>query len=50
MPVRVKVSLKSLKGPKTGYTIKTSALLNTRYIGSSPEIILPLKLAEGLGL
>jgi len=26
------------------------ALLNTGYIGSSPEIIIPLKLAEILGL
>lgn len=50
MPVRVKVNLRSLKGSKIGQVVETSALLNTGYTGSSPEIIIPLKLAERLGL
>lgn len=33
-----------------GHIIETNALLNTGYTGSSPEIILPLRLAERLGL
>ena len=50
MPVRVRVKIKSLKGFKVGETIETNSLLNTGYIGTSPEIIIPIKLAENLGL
>lgn len=50
MTVRVKVKIKSLKGLRVGGVIETSSLLNTGYAGSSPEIIVPVKLAENLGL
>lgn len=50
MPVRVKVRIKSLKGLKIGYAVETSSLLNTGYTGSSPEVIVPMGLAENLGL
>lgn len=50
MPIRVRVKIKSLKGFKVGETIETSFLLNTGYIRTSPEIIIPIKLAENLGL
>ena len=51
MPVRVRVKIKSLRGFKAGETVETSSLLNTGYIGASPEIIIiPVKLAENLGL
>ncbi|MEM2740103.1 MAG: hypothetical protein QXQ29_04815, partial [Candidatus Bathyarchaeia archaeon] len=50
MPVRVRTRIKSLKGLKVGSVIEVNSLLNTGYIGSSPEIILPVRLAEDLGL
>jgi hypothetical protein len=50
VPVRVRVKIKSLRGFKAGETVETSSLLNTGYIGASPEIIIPVKLAENLGL
>ncbi|MCC6029724.1 MAG: hypothetical protein LM591_06265 [Candidatus Korarchaeum sp.] len=50
MPVRVRTRIKSMKGPKAGKIVETNSLLNTGYIGLSPEIIVPLKLAETLGL
>lgn len=50
MPVRVRVRIKSLRGLRAGSTIESSALLNTGYTGSSPEIIVPIKLAEKMGL
>lgn len=50
MPVRVKVRIRSLKGLKINWTVETSSLLNTGYTGSSPEIIIPIRLAENLGL
>lgn len=50
MPVRVKVRIKSLKGLRAGSEVETSSLLNTGYTGLSPEIIIPIKLAENLGL
>ncbi|MCL7389707.1 MAG: hypothetical protein LZ173_07250 [Thaumarchaeota archaeon] len=50
MPVRVRVKIKSLRGFKVGETVGTSFLLNTGYIGASSEIIIPVKLAENLGL
>ena len=50
MPVRVRVRLKSLKGLRQGSTVETAALLNTGYTGLSPEVILPDRLAERLGL
>lgn len=50
MPVRVRISVKSLRGSKIGKAAESSALLNTGYTGSSPEIIVPVKLAEEMGL
>ncbi|MBS7606117.1 MAG: hypothetical protein QW186_08555 [Candidatus Bathyarchaeia archaeon] len=50
MPVRVRVKIKGLKGLRAGSAIETSALLNTGYTGASPEIIVPVRLAERLGL
>lgn len=50
MTVRVKVRIKSLKGLRIGSVLETSSLLNTGYAGSSPEIIVPVKLAENLGI
>jgi len=51
VPVRVRVKIKSLRGFKAGETVETSSLLNTGYIGASSEIIIiPVKLAENLGL
>jgi len=50
MPVRVKIRIKSLKGLKISKAIESSALLNTGYTGSSPEIIVPVRLAEEMGL
>jgi len=50
MPVRVRVRIRSLKGLKAGRVIEANSLLNTGYIGSSPEIIVPIGLAEDLGL
>ncbi|MEN2975429.1 MAG: hypothetical protein ABDH32_07665 [Candidatus Caldarchaeales archaeon] len=49
MPTRVRVKIKSLKGLKVGYQVETSSLLNTGYTGLSPEIIIPVRLAEDLG-
>jgi predicted aspartyl protease len=50
MPVRVVTKLKTLKGSKPDRIVETAALLNTGYTGSSPEIIVPVKLAEEIGL
>jgi len=50
MPVRVGIRLRTLKGLKANRTVETATLLNTGYTGSSPEIILPVKLAEEIGL
>lgn len=50
MPVRVRVKLRSLRGLRVGTTVETSSLLNTGYSGASPEIIVPVRLAERLGL
>lgn len=50
MPVRVGVRIRSLKGLRVGSAIESSALLNTGYTGASPEIIVPVRLAERLGL
>jgi len=50
MPVRVKIRIKSLKGLKINKAIESNALLNTGYTGSSPEIIVPTRLAEEMGL
>jgi len=50
VPVRVRVRIKSLKGLKIGSSIEVSSLLNTGYSGSSPEVMIPVKLAENLGL
>jgi len=50
LPIRVKVRIKSLKGLKVGGSVESSALLNTGYAGVSPEIIVPVRLAEKLGL
>jgi hypothetical protein len=45
MPVRVRVRIRSLKGLKAGRVVEANSLLNTGYIGSSPEIIVPVGLA-----
>jgi len=50
MPVRVLIRLRTLKGLKANRKIDTAALLNTGYTGSSPEIIIPTRLAEEIGL
>ncbi|MEM1514488.1 MAG: hypothetical protein QXH24_00300 [Candidatus Bathyarchaeia archaeon] len=50
MPIRVRAKIKSLKGLRVGSSIETSTLLNTGYTGASPEIIVPIRLAEKLGL
>jgi len=50
MAVRVKISVESLKGSKIGRATESNALLNTGYTGSSAEIIVPVKLAEVMGL
>ncbi len=50
MPVRVKIRIKSLKGLRISKAIESNALLNTGYTGSSPEIIIPVRLAEEMGL
>jgi len=50
MPVRVKIRIKTLKGLKINKAIESNALLNTGYTGSSPEIIVPVRLAEETGL
>ena len=50
MPVRVKIRIKSLRGLRISKGIESTALLNTGYTGSSPEIIVPVRLAEEMGL
>jgi hypothetical protein len=47
--VRVRVRLKALKGKK-GETVETVALINAGFESEEPEIIIPVKLAEKLGL
>nr|MDO8082812.1 hypothetical protein [Candidatus Freyarchaeota archaeon] len=49
MVVRVRVRLKALKGDK-GKTIEGVAVLNAGYESEHPEVIIPTKLAEKLGL
>ena len=50
MPVRVKTKIRSLKGSKIGKATESNALLNTGYTGSSPEIIVPVRLGAEIGL
>ena len=50
MPVRVRIRLRALQGPRAGRTAELDALLSTAYIASSPEVIVPVELAEWLGL
>ena len=50
MPVRVLIELEALKGRRVGSRVRAVALLNTGYTGSSPEIIVPVGVAERLGL
>lgn len=47
--VRVKVRLKALKG-KEGEVIESVAVANAGYESEVPEIIIPVKVAERLGL
>lgn len=49
MVVRVKIRLRTLKGEK-GRTLEGIALLNAGYESKDPEVIIPKKLAEKLGL
>ena len=49
MVVRAKIRLRTLKGEK-GRTIEGAALLNAGYESKDPEVIIPKKLAEKLGL
>jgi hypothetical protein len=49
MPVRVRMRARSLKGLKINKALEISALLNTGYTGSSPEIMVPVRLAEEMG-
>ncbi len=50
MPVRIRIRLRALEGPRAGRTAELNALLSTAYIASSPEVIVPAELAEWLGL
>ena len=50
MPVRIRLKLKPLLGPRAGDEIETTALVNSGYEAEAPEILLPLRLAEELGL
>lgn len=47
MGVRVKVRLTS---PGTGSAIEANALLNTGFESESPEVLIPIRAAEALGL
>lgn len=49
MVVRVRVRLKALKGEK-GKTIEDIALLNAGYESKNPEMVIPVNIAEKLGL
>lgn len=48
MAVRIRIRIESLKGKKE--IIETIALVNTGYESEEPEIIIPIKLAEKLGI
>ena len=50
MPVRVRLRLKPLSGPMADRAFETPALVNSGYEAESPELLLPLRLAEELGL
>jgi len=50
MPVRVKLRLKPLLGSRAGHVLEAPALVNSGYEADAPEILLPLRLAEELGL
>jgi len=47
--VWVKVRLRALKG-RVGKVVKSVAMLDTGYVSEKPEAVLPLRLAEALGL
>ena len=49
MVVRVKIRLKALKGKK-GKMVDTIALLNAGFESEEPEIVIPIRVAERLGL
>ena len=49
MVVRTRVKIKALKG-KEGKTVETVALINAGFESEEPEIIVPVRLAEELGL
>ena len=50
MPVRVRLRLKPLLGPMANRVFETPALVNSGYEADGPELLLPLRLAEELGL
>ena len=49
MVVRVRVRLKALKG-REGEVVESVAILNSGYESKDPEVIIPVRLAERLGL
>ncbi|HID90693.1 TPA: hypothetical protein EYP44_01885 [Candidatus Bathyarchaeota archaeon] len=50
MAIRVRVRLRAIKGSSIGSEVETAALVNLGYEASAPDLVLPAKLAEGLGL
>jgi len=50
MAVRVKLTMKALKGRKAGSILETSALINSGYEVEKPELLIPERLASELGL
>ena len=49
MAVRLEVELKALKGKNRGKVVKCKALLNSGYESETPEIVIPIDVAEKLG-
>ncbi|MEX2705962.1 MAG: hypothetical protein Q6352_011955 [Candidatus Freyrarchaeum guaymaensis] len=49
MVVRVRIRLRALKGSK-GETVEGAGVLNAGYESERPEVIIPVRLAERLGL
>lgn len=50
MAVRIKLELKSQKGKKKGAKVESSALINSGFETEAPEIVLPITVAQRLGL
>ena len=50
MAVRVKLKIKTAKGRFIGRAVETIALVNSGYEVEEPELLIPIRLAEELGL